>query len=115
VLDNARLEEASMGVPALRNSLLQAFLSDVRPRFTRLRDAVKAGNARRAEFEAHGLVGMSRTIGAAAAGAMFARIEQLAESEDLGQAGTLLTRAEQEITRAEEHIRRLDEILRKVA
>ena len=104
-----------MGVPALRNSLLQAFLSDVRPRFARLRDAVKADHARRVEFEAHGLVGMCRTIGAAAAGAVCAEIEQLAESEGLGRAGALLPRAEQEIARAEEHIRRLDAILRKVA
>jgi len=114
-LDSARLEEASMGVPALRNSLLQAFLSDVRPRTQKLKEAVRAGDARLVEFESHGLVGMCKTIGAAACGEVFEQIERLGENEALGAAQPLLQRAEQEIVRAEEHIRRLDQILRKVA
>ena len=104
-----------MGVPALRNSLLQAFLSDVRPRLAKLRDAVRAGDSRLVEFEAHGLVGMCRTIGALACGEVFAQLERLGENESLGHAPALLQRAEQEIARTEEHIRRLDEILRRVA
>jgi len=115
VLDSARLEEASMGVPALRNSLLQAFLSDVRPRTQKLKEAVRAGDARLVEFESHGLVGMCKTIGAAACADVFEQIERLGENETLGAAQPLLQRAEQEIVRAEEHIRRLDQILRKVA
>ena len=115
VLDSARLEEASMGVPALRNSLLQAFLSDVRPRLQKLKDAVRAGDARLVEFESHGLVGMCKTIGAAACAEVFEQVERLGENETLGAAQPLLQRAEQEIVRAEEHIRRLDQILRKVA
>lgn len=115
VLDSARLEEASMGVPALRNSLLQAFLSDVRPRLQKLKDAVRAGDARLVEFESHGLVGMCKTIGAAACAEVFEQVERLGENETLGAAQPLLQRAEQEIARAEEHIRRLDQILRKVA
>jgi CheY-like chemotaxis protein len=115
VLDTARLEEASMGVPALRNSLLQAFLSDVRPRLAKVRDAVRAGNARVVEFESHGLVGMCRTLGAAACGEVFAQLERVGETESLGAAQPLLQKAEQEIARTEEHIRRFDQILRKVA
>jgi len=115
VLDTGRLEEACMGVPALRNSLLQAFLSDVRPRLTKVREAVRAGDARLVEFESHGLTGMCRTIGAAACGEVFAQLERLGESEELGAAQPLLQKAEQEIARAEEHIRRFDQILRKVA
>jgi HPt (histidine-containing phosphotransfer) domain-containing protein len=104
-----------MGVPALRNSLLQAFLSDVRPRLGKVREAVRAGDARLVEFESHGLTGMCRTIGAAACGEVFAQLERLGESEELGAAPPLVQKAEQEIARAEEHIRRFDQILRKVA
>src|SRR5206468_11525783 len=111
VLDSARLEEASMGVPALRNSLLQAFLSDVRPRLQKLREAVRAGDARLVEFESHGLVGMCRTIGAAACADVFAKVERLGEDETLATAPPLLQHAEHEIARAEEHVRRLDQML----
>src|SRR5262245_6972438 len=39
-LDAKRLEESSMGIPALRHALLQTFLSDVRPRLDRLASAI---------------------------------------------------------------------------
>ena len=104
-----------MGVPALRTSLLEAFLSDVRPRLTRLKEAVRAADPRRVAFEAHGLVGMCRTIGAVACGEVFGQLERLGEDESLAGAAQLVQRAEHEVTRAEEHIRRLGEILRKVA
>ena len=104
-----------MGVPALRNSLLQTFLSDVRPRLAKLKDAVRTGDSRRGEFEAHGLKGMSRTIGAVACGDVFAQLEEMGENESLADAGPALLRAEQEIVRAEEHIRKLEDSQRKVA
>jgi PAS domain S-box-containing protein len=109
ILDTARLEEASMGVPALRNSLLHTFLSDVRPRLAKLKGAVQAGDFRRVEFEAHGLKGMSRTIGAEACGLVFGQIEDMGENEALDDALPALQRAEQEVARAEEHIRRMEQ------
>ncbi len=113
--DATRLEEASMGIPALRGALLQTFLADVEPRLERLQEAVIAFDARRIEFEAHGLKGMSATIGAVACSHVFGELEHLAEDEQLGGAPALLDRAQKEVERTREYVQRLDQILQRAA
>ena len=113
VLDMVRLEEASMGLPALRDALLQTFMTDVHPRMVRLAESVTAGDARRVEFEGHGLKGMSATVGASACAEVFGQIERLAADEQLTNLPKLLDRARTEVQRAEQHIERLENILRR--
>src|SRR5439155_8488477 len=61
-IDLEQLDTACMGLPALRASLLHTFLGDVSIRLERLSHAFDAGDARRVEFESHGLKGMCATI-----------------------------------------------------
>uniref|UniRef100_A0A832I4B9 Sensory/regulatory protein RpfC n=1 Tax=Eiseniibacteriota bacterium TaxID=2212470 RepID=A0A832I4B9_UNCEI len=115
VIDSARLEESSMGIPALRDALLQTFLADVEPRIERLAGAVAESDARRIEFEAHGLKGMSATIGASACVETFTAMERLAGEERLEAMPALMDRARQEVQRTREHVARLEEILNRAA
>jgi CheY-like chemotaxis protein/HPt (histidine-containing phosphotransfer) domain-containing protein len=103
-LDLERLEETCMGIPALRESLLNTFLSDVRPRLEQLGLAVNGREARRVEFEAHGLKGMCATVGAAACAELFAELERVGREKTLEQAAPLLKRAYLEVTRTERYI-----------
>jgi PAS domain S-box-containing protein len=114
-LDAARLEEASMGIPALRSALIQTFLADVEPRLDRLQEAIIAFDARRIEFEAHGLHGMSATVGAVACSQVFAEFERLAGEEQLGGAPGLLDKARNEVERTRQYVQRLDQIFQKAA
>lgn len=104
-----------MGLPALRDALLQTFMTDVHPRLARLAEAVTAMDPRRIEFEAHGLKGMSATVGAVACAETFGQIERLAGEEQMGGMPGLLERAKDEVQRTEEHIERLETILRRAA
>ena len=110
-IDTARLESSCMGIPALRESLLQTFRADIGPRMMRLAEAVVAGDPRRVEFEAHGLKGMSATIGAVACEAAFEEIERLGRDEDLRTASRLLQIAQGTAERTEQFISRLERIL----
>jgi CheY-like chemotaxis protein len=103
-LDLARLEETCMGIPALRESLLGTFLSDVRPRLEQLGLAVGAHDARRIEFEAHGLKGMCYTLGAMGCAARFAELESMGHRQELEQAAHALKQAYLEVTRTERFI-----------
>ncbi|MBI5710951.1 MAG: response regulator [Candidatus Eisenbacteria bacterium] len=103
-LDVERLEEMCMGVPALRDSLLNTFLGEVRPRLDRLGEAVAALDARRVEFEAHGLKGMSATVGALPSAEVFLQLEELGREGDLAGAGPLMKRALLEVARAERFV-----------
>jgi PAS domain S-box-containing protein len=114
-VDAARLQEASMGIPALRDALLQTFLGDVRPRMHRLEEAVKGNDFRRTEYEAHALKGMSATIGASACEKVFEQMELLATEEKAKHIPALFDRAKAEVSRTEEHIQRLERILDKAA
>lgn len=114
-LNTSRLEDSCMGIPALRETLLKAFLSDVRPRLDTLREHVEQNQARRAEFEAHGLRGMCATVGADACRAAFTEIEDCARGGDLSNAMSLIERAAHEVGRAEEYIRRFEEISKRAA
>jgi PAS domain S-box-containing protein len=114
-LDTARLEESCMGIPALRETLLRAFLDDVHPRVGRLRQAVQLRDARKIEFEAHGLKGMSATIGAAACADVFGRMEHLAREGELEPLVEDFARAEREVERVIGFVKHYDEILKRAA
>ena len=110
-IDLEQLENACMGIPALRASLLHTYLGDVRPRLERLDQAFAAGDARRIEFESHGLKGMCATIGAPGCALLFGEMESWARDEHALDARILMEPARQEVTRTEEFILRLDSIL----
>jgi CheY-like chemotaxis protein/HPt (histidine-containing phosphotransfer) domain-containing protein len=101
VLDRARLEEACMGDPALRRTLVLTFLNDVRGRLDHLSSRLAAGDARAVEFEAHGLKGMCAAIGAVRCAELFALIEGRGQSRDLGGVAELFASADDEVGRAE--------------
>jgi CheY-like chemotaxis protein/nitrogen-specific signal transduction histidine kinase/HPt (histidine-containing phosphotransfer) domain-containing protein len=107
-LDLARLEEMSMGIPRLRDALLDTFLNEVHPRLERLRHAFGAAEAARVEFEAHGLMGMSGTIGAMACFEVFSQLEQAARERSLVSLAPVLSQAYVEVERAERYITHLD-------
>ena len=114
-IDLEQLETACMGLPALRTSLLHTFLGDVSSRLERLTSAFEANDARRVEFEAHGLKGMCATIGAGGCAILFGDIEDWARDERVSDARVLLRPATAEVHRAEEFIRRFDAILNRAA
>jgi len=99
-LDEARLETMCMGVPSLRDKLLETFLHEIDPRLDRLMAAMSEKDAKLVEFEAHGLKGMSATIGAMVAAEVFASLETLGREGDLAAAEKVLNRATQEADRA---------------
>jgi CheY-like chemotaxis protein len=113
VLDVARLEESCLGIAELRESLLHAFINDVRPRLERLSDSVRAGDGRRLQFEAHGLRGMCLTIGTSACARIFTELETMGRDGRLVEAKAMLLRAVGEVERAErtigEHMRGLEQ------
>ncbi|HTO91909.1 MAG TPA: response regulator [Candidatus Sulfotelmatobacter sp.] len=114
-IDNARLEGSSMGIAALRDTLLNTFLADVPPRLERLAAAMIEHEAHRIEFEAHGLMGMCATVGAVACERVFAQIERLAAEERVTECTRLLPRAKAEVERTEAYISRLERILSRAA
>jgi len=114
-IDTARLEESSMGIRALRDTLLTTFLADVPPRLGRLAEAIDSKDARRIEFEAHGLKGMCATVGAVSCGNVFATIEQLAGEERVKETVALLPKARAAVERTEQYIARLEKILSRAA
>ena len=110
-IDLEQLDTACMGLPALRASLLHTFLGDVSIRLERLTQAFDAGDARRVEFESHGLKGMCATIGAGGCTMLFGEIEEKAREERVAEARPYLQPAIDEVHRTEEFIRRFDSIL----
>ena len=96
-----------MGVPKLRDTLIQAFLSEVQPRLERLDAALGAGDAKKVEFEAHGLKGMSGTVGALQTASLFETIEQKGRDGSLAGLDALLERVRHEVDRVCSFIRPL--------
>jgi PAS domain S-box-containing protein len=101
VLDEARLESSCMGNPELKNILVRTFIHHIRPRLRRLREVTAAGDAKAVEFEAHGLKGMSATIGAVSCADAFGRIERMGRENRLEPVGPMLDYAEIEVGRVE--------------
>jgi two-component system, sensor histidine kinase and response regulator len=114
-IDLEQLNTASMGLPALRTSLLHTYLDDVYPRLERLQAAIDSGNAHRVEFEAHGLRGMCATIGAAACTMLFGEMESLAREERVDETRQYLEPARAEVGRTEEFIQRLERMVMRDA
>jgi signal transduction histidine kinase/DNA-binding response OmpR family regulator/HPt (histidine-containing phosphotransfer) domain-containing protein len=110
-IDLEQLETACMGLPALRTSLLHTFINDVPNRLERLARAFESGEARRLEFEAHGLKGMCATIGAGGCALLFGEIEEWAREDRATEAMVFLEPAMAEVQRTEEFIRRFDAIV----
>jgi PAS domain S-box-containing protein len=109
-LDLSRLEETSMGIPALRDSLLSTFLGDLRPRLERLVLAVNGRDVHRVELEAHGLKGMCATVGATECAELFAELERVGREQRLDLASPLLKRAHLEVTRTERYIMTMERL-----
>jgi two-component system, sensor histidine kinase and response regulator len=103
-LDLEQLGSMCMGIPALRDSLLTTFLTEIRPRLDRLAEAHQSGDARRLEFEAHSLKGMSGTIGATSCADVFSELEHRARTGELTGLAPLFKRALLEVYRAEQFI-----------
>ena len=114
-VDLEQLNTSCMGLPALRTSLLHAFLGDVRPRMERLSQAFDQDDDRRVEFEAHGLRGMCATIGATGCNLLFGEIEQWAREGRTKDARVLLQPTMDEVIRVEEYIQRLERIMTREA
>jgi PAS domain S-box-containing protein len=110
-IDLEQLNTASMGLPALRTSLLHTYLDDVYPRLERLQQALDSGDAHRVEFESHGLRGMCATIGAGACTMLFGEMESSAREERVADARVFLEPARREVQRTEEFIHRLERIV----
>lgn len=104
-----------MGILALRDTLLTTFLADVPPRIERLAEAIDSMDARRIEFEAHGLKGMCATVGAVTCGRVFSMMEQLAGEERVKDVAVLLPKARTAVQRTEQYIARLEKILSRAA
>ena len=81
--DLGRLESASMGLPSVRDAMLNAFLAELSPFLDKLSWALSDEDAQRAASEAHGLAVLSRSIGANACA------EALEELESRGTEGML--------------------------
>src|SRR4029078_8428917 len=103
-LDLDQLSSMCMGIPALRDSLLTTFLTEIRPRLERLAEAHQSGDARRLEFEAHSLKGMSGTIGATSCAEVFSGLEHRARTRELAARAPLFTRPLPQVYRAEQFI-----------
>jgi len=114
-VDLEQLNTSCMGLPALRTSLLHAFLGDVGPRMERLAQAFEHADDRRLEFEAHGLRGMCATIGASGCNVLFGEIEQWAREGRSKDAAVLLQPTRDEVSRVAEYINRLERIMTREA
>ena len=114
-IDLEQLNTASMGLPALRTSLLHTYLDDVFLRLDRLQEAIDAADPRRVEFEAHGLRGMCATIGASACTMLFGEMESAARDERVEEARGYLNAARGAVQRTQEFIQRLERIVTEEA
>jgi two-component system, sensor histidine kinase and response regulator len=101
VLDRAQLEDACMGDPELRRTLVQTFLSDIRRRLALVGRHLTDGDARAVEFEAHGLKGMCGAIGAVRCAELFGLIETHGRDRNLARTADLLAAADEEVGRVE--------------
>ena len=104
VLDVKRLDDASMGIPALREALLNTFMNDLNPRLDRMDMAILNHASLKLEHEAHGLRGMAATIGAIGCAAVFMEIERLAHEDRSDGLNELMDAARREARKIEDHL-----------
>lgn len=91
-----------MGNAELRRTLAQTFMTDIRPRLTRLDGRIAAGDTRGVEFEAHGLKGMCGAIGAVRCAELFRMLEYRGRDQDLAGAAAILSAVDEEVGRVED-------------
>ncbi len=104
VLDVKRLDDASMGIPALREALLNTFMNDLQPRLDRMDLAILNHASLKLEHEAHGLRGMAATIGAIGCAAVFMEIERIAHEDRSDGLNELMDAARREARKIEDHL-----------
>jgi len=104
ILDVKRLDDACMGIPALREALLNTFLGDLKPRLDRMDLAILNRSSMTLEHEAHGARGMAATIGAVGCVTVLEEIERLAHEERFEGFDELMDRARRESRKVEDHI-----------
>jgi hypothetical protein len=107
-IDMEQLNVASMGVPALRASMLTAFVADVFPRLQAFEDGVESGNAEAVEAEAGRLRRMCTTVGAGGCARLFGVAEEWARGGRIDQVARLLPLIVHEVRRCEEFVSRLE-------
>ena len=110
-LDLEQLDTTCMGLPVLRQSMLSAFHGEIGPRMQRLEIALLAGDARRVEFEAHGLRGMCATIGAVACTRLLSEIERHAREQRLPAVRALIEPMTEQGRRAQAFVEGLEGVL----
>jgi len=103
-IDHERLEQTCMGIDSLRETVINAFLTEVRPRLEKLSEALAGHDARRAEFEAHGLKGMCATLGAKPCAETFAELERMCRERTFEGVPRLMKQAHIEVTRTEHYL-----------
>ena len=96
-LDVGRLRESSGDDPVFMRELLDEYLATLDARVTELEDSAQAGDAPKVRFQAHGLKGTSRTMGAAMLGELFQQIELCGASGDLAAAQLAIARLAPEV------------------
>ena len=99
VLDEGRLLERVGGDRRALAKLVRLFLADSRKLLARILHAVKAGEAPALRAAAHALKGSVSNFAAPAATAAAARLQELGETGDLGEALGAYARLEAEIAR----------------
>jgi HPt (histidine-containing phosphotransfer) domain-containing protein len=114
-IDLEQLNQTSMGVPALRTSMLNTFVADVFPRLQRLEEAIGAGEPVAVEAEALRLRRLSATVGATGCARLFAIAEEWAQFHRVDQVARLVPMIVQEVRRGEEFITRLERIIQRDA
>ncbi len=109
-IDLERLNRSSMGLPALRTSMLHTFVTDVAPRLQRFEEAIVARDLVAAEAEALRLRRMSTTVGAGGCASLFEIAEEWAQQGQCDALVRLLPMIQQEVDRAAEFVTRLERI-----
>jgi CheY-like chemotaxis protein/HPt (histidine-containing phosphotransfer) domain-containing protein len=98
-LDIGRLRESSGDDPVFMRELLDEYLTTLEERVAELEGSAHAGDAAKLRFQAHGLKGTSRTMGAAMLGDLFEQIEQCAADGDPGGAQHAIAQLTPEVDR----------------
>jgi PAS domain S-box-containing protein len=106
-IDLEKLNQASMGLPAMRTSMMNTFVSDAFPRLQRFEEALASGDGAAVEAEAVRLRRMSTTVGATGCTRLFAVAEEWVRAGRLDQVARLLPMIVAEVRRGEDFIARL--------
>jgi PAS domain S-box-containing protein len=110
-IDIEQLNVASMGVPALRASMLTTFVADLFPRLQAFEQGVESADTEAVEAEAARLRRMCTTVGASGCARLFGVAEDWARSGRPDQVARLLPLIVQEVRRAEEFVTRLEHMV----